>query len=474
MSKKITFLLISLFMFSSLLSMKSLRGEEVVTNQVLVKFKPIATEEIFKIHQQNKAKVIKEIKVLRIYQVEISTETTLEETIKKYKENPNVIYAEPNFVGKTFATIPNDLHFNKQWAVKKTELDKAWDLGKGGPEIVVAVLDSGVDLNHPDLKENLIPGYDFINDDPEPMDDNGHGTLVAGVIAAKGENGEGIAGVSWYSKIMPIKVVDSQGSGHYFNLAQGIIYAVENGAKIVNLSVGGYTYSEALKEIVDYALSQGCIIVAGVGDDNFNIPVFPAAYPGVIGVGATGEKDEVSTDSNYGGFLDLYAPGKEIYSTLPGSQYGYGSGSSLAAAYVSGLVALLISADQSLGRQRIEEILYATGDYIPDKFKGNYGHGRTNAYRAMTVVKGINTVDLAIVDLKVIPEKPLPGQETEITVSLQNQGNVETGATALRLYISGYETDVVVIPALAPNQVITKKFKWIPRIVSPILEGNKQ
>jgi len=463
MSKKITFLLISLFMFSSLLSMKSLRGEEVVTNQVLVKFKPIATEEIFKIHQQNKAKVIKEIKVLRIYQVEISTETTLEETIKKYKENPNVIYAEPNFVGKTFATIPNDLHFNKQWAVKKTELDKAWDLGKGGPEIVVAVLDTGVDLGHPDLKENLIPGYDFINDDPEPMDDNGHGTLVAGVIAAKGENGEGIAGVSWYSKIMPIKITNKEGIGDYFTLAQGIIYAVDNGVKIINLSIGGYAYSELLKEAVDYALNKGSILVAGVGDENTNTPVYPAYYEGVIGVAATDPEDKIFFQSNYGEFIDLYAPGVEIYSTALNGEYAYRSGSSMASAYVSGVIALILSLDVSLSREDIEKIIYPA-DYVRrDDYKMTYGYGRINAYRSILTASKIENVDIAIVDLKVVPNKPTAGQPAEVIVTLQNQGNIQTAETKLHLYVDEIllETEITV-PPLAANEITVKTFTWTP------------
>lgn len=450
-------------MFSSLLSMKSLRGEEVVTNQVLVKFKPIATEEIFKIHQQNKAKVIKEIKVLRIYQVEISTETTLEETIKKYKENPNVIYAEPNFVGKTFATIPNDLHFNKQWAVKKTELDKAWDLGKGGPEIVVAVLDTGVDLGHPDLKENLIPGYDFINDDPEPMDDNGHGTLVAGVIAAKGENGEGIAGVSWYSKIMPIKITNKEGIGDYFTLAQGIIYAVDNGVKIINLSIGGYAYSELLKEAVDYALNKGSILVAGVGDENTNTPVYPAYYEGVIGVAATDPEDKIFFQSNYGEFIDLYAPGVEIYSTALNGEYAYRSGSSMASAYVSGVIALILSLDVSLSREDIEKIIYPA-DYVRrDDYKMTYGYGRINAYRSILTASKIENVDIAIVDLKVVPNKPTAGQPAEVIVTLQNQGNIQTAETKLHLYVDEIllETEITV-PPLAANEITVKTFTWTP------------
>lgn len=462
-NRKGIFLLVILSILCNLLFGEFLHSEERVTNQILVKFKPISPAEISQIHQENKVKLIKEIKILRIYQVEISTETTLENTIQKYRENPNVLYAEPNYIGKTFATIPNDMHFDKQWAIKKIELDKAWDLEKGKPEVIVAVLDTGIDLNHPDLKENVIAGYDFVNNDSEPMDDNGHGTLVAGVIVARGDNNEGIAGVSWYSKIMPIKITNKEGIGDYFTLAQGIIYAVDNGARIINLSIGGYAYSELLKEAVDYGLNGGCVLVAGVGDKNTNTPVYPADYEGVIGVAATDPEDKIFSQSNYGEFIDLYAPGVEIYSTALNGEYAYRSGSSLASAYVSGLVGLVLSADSSLTYEEVKKILYAA-DYVRrDDYKTTYGYGRINAYRSILTANKIENVDISVVDLKVVPEKPTTGQPAEVIVTLQNQGNVATTETKTRLYVDEIPLDTVItVPPLAPNEITVKTFTWIP------------
>ncbi|MFH1541171.1 MAG: S8 family serine peptidase [Elusimicrobiota bacterium] len=436
---------------------------EIVTDEISVKFKVgVSIETIDKINEDLNVQVIKKIKVLRTYLVEISTTTTLEETLKKYKENPNVQYAEPNFVGKTFSTVPNDTYLDKQWAVKKLDLDRAWDI-ENGASVIVAVLDTGIDLYHLDLKKNIISGYDFVDNDKIPMDDNGHGTLVAGVIGAYGNNNEGVAGVNWYCKLMPVRVTNTEGIGTYFNVAQGIIYAVENKARAISLSIGGYSYSDTLKEAVDYAISENCVIIGAIGDDNTNVPVYPAAYPGVIAVGSTNPQDKVSSESNWGEFVDIFAPGVGIYSTDLHSKYNYRSGSSMAVPYVSGLVALILSANSGLTNTEVEQIIYNTADYIKKDFKNEYGKGRINTYRAITKAKGLEIADIAIVDLKVTPEIPVAGQETKIIATLQNQGTVKTSETNLRLFIDELPFDTLItVPELLSNEVITKTYVWRP------------
>lgn len=439
-------------------------GETVpaAVNEVVVKFsRDLADEEIAKINQKYEVQIIEKIELFKIYRVRVPEGKTVEEIVEEYRREPGVVYAEPNFVHKSFAIIPNDPESEKQWAIEKIELDRAWEVEKGNPEVIVAILDSGIDLDHPDLKDNIITGYDFVDEDSLPGDNQGHGTLCAGIIGARGDNGIGIAGVTWNCKLMPIRVTDAEGT--YFNLAQGIIYAAENGAKVLNISLGGCAYSMVLEEAVNYALLQGCALVAGVGDDNTDKPVYPAGYEGVIGVAATNSEDKVSSDSNYGDFIDLFAPGVGIYSTFLNGGYAYSSGSSAATPLVSGLAALIISADPSLNGERVKEILYTTADYIKPDYKAKYGRGRINAYRALTMAKGIEVIDIAIVDMEVIPKAPISGQEAEVKVTLQNRGSIETTETNLRLYVDELLLETVLtVPPLLPNETTTRKFKWVP------------
>ena len=433
----------------------------VVKGEILVKFKPAVrpkeVKRIFTRHNLAKRKVIGKIQG---HLMKIPEEKTIEGMIDELKKDPNVIYAEPNFTLQSLSTLPDDEYFDRQWATNKIELNNAWDLEEGSADITIAVLDSGIDLEHPDLKQNIIPGYDFVNDDSAAWDDNGHGTAIAGVIGAIGNNSQGIAGVDWQSKLMPLKVVDGDGIGTYYDVAQGIIYAADHNARIINLSIGGYAYSYALKDAVDYALEKGCVLVAAVGNDGIDTPMYPAAYEGVIGAAATDSQDRVDKNSNYGDFVDLAAPGLSVYTTEPEGRYGYNSGSSLACSHTAGLIGLILSSQPSLSRDRVEGILYNSSDYIrEDK---SYGHGRINAYRALLAAKGIENIDIAILDLEVIPESPFPGQETEISVTLQNQGNVETPGSILRLYIDDVAVNNATIPSLAPNEVIIKKFNWVP------------
>jgi len=433
----------------------------VVKSEILVKFKPgLKLKKVRRISTKHSLVQRKLIEKLQGHLMKIPEEKTIEEMIEELKKDPDVIYAEPNFTLQSLSTVPDDEYFDRQWAAKKIELNNAWGLEKGSADVTIAVLDSGIDLEHPDLKQNIIPGYDFVNDDSAAWDDNGHGTAIAGVIGAIGNNSQGIAGVDWQSKLMPLKVVDGDGVGTYYDVAQGIIYAADHNARIINLSIGGYAYSYALKDAVDYALEKGCVLVAAVGNDGIDVPMYPAAYEGVIGAAATDSQDRIDKNSNYGDFVDLAAPGLSIYTTEPEGRYGYNSGSSLACSHTAGLIGLILSSQPSLSRDRVEGILYNSSDYIrEDK---SYGRGRINAYRALLAAKGIENIDIAILDLEVIPETPFPGQETEISVTLQNQGNVKTPGSILRLYIDDVPVNNVSIPSLAPNEVIIKKFNWLP------------
>lgn len=251
-----------------------------------------------------------------------------------------VKYAEPNYLASIADTIPNDPGFGSQYGLISIRAPQGWDLSTGSSAVIIAIIDSGVDLSHPDLASKITAGYDFVNNDTIPQDDFGHGTHVAGIAAATGNNGTGVTGVSWGARIMPIKVLNAAGNGTFANVAAGIIWAVDNGAQVINLSLGGNTSSLVLQDAVNYAYSNGVVLVAASGNTGSGVILYPAAYPHVIAVGAVDNTNNHAGFSNFGPEMDLMAPGVSIYSTIPGG-YGLNSGTSMAAPYVSGLAAIL-------------------------------------------------------------------------------------------------------------------------------------
>jgi subtilisin family serine protease len=190
-------------------------------------------------------------------------------------------------------------------------------------------VDSGVDLDHPDLKGRLTNGYNVLENNQFPDDDNGHGTHVAGIIASETNNKEGVAGITWYNKIMPIKALGAEGYGTSFDVAKGIIWAVDHGASVINLSLGNYQHSSLLKEAIDYAYDHNVVLIASAGNDNTSQTSFPASYPEVLGVAALSYTGGRAPFSNNGDYIDITAPGVQIASTFFNQQYAALSGTSM-------------------------------------------------------------------------------------------------------------------------------------------------
>ncbi len=262
--------------------------------------------------------------------------------LSDYEGTDSIKYIEPNYDVTAFDTIPNDSFYSAQWGLPLIHAPKGWDTTTGSPTITIAIVDTGVDLSHPEFSGRILSGYDFVNNDDDPMDDEGHGTHVAGIASAFGNNGTGVAGVSWNSNILPVKVLDSDANGTYAGVAAGIIFAADNGAQIINLSLGGYNTSPTLQNAVNYAIDRGVLVVAAAGNDYLTKIAYPAAYPAVVAVAAVSQNQTVAGFSNSGAQMDLAAPGVNVYSTVIGN-YGYESGTSMAAPFVSGLAALLFS-----------------------------------------------------------------------------------------------------------------------------------
>ncbi|NQU77404.1 S8 family serine peptidase [Candidatus Falkowbacteria bacterium] len=343
-----------------------------------------------------------------------------------------------------FAYLPADDFYGEQWYLRKVKAQQAWDFTRGSEDIVVAVLDSGIDLDHPDLKENIwtnnneIPGdgidndnngyvddffgWDFVGNDNWPEPDTGdlekneigvnHGTVIAGIIGAKGRDGAGIAGMNWNSKIMSLRILNNDGLGNTLWAIQAIDYAVANGADIINMSLAGTDYSRSMYEAVKRAWDKDILIVTGggtseveEGDDLNKKPWYPIAFDEftdenmVIGVVAVDKDDKKLSFENYGqGIVDIVAPGYLFFSTVyyregeeDFSKYhrGYFSGSSLSAALVSGVASLIKSLNPSLSNEKIRDVLLGTADNVNDKnpdYGGKLGKGRLNAYKALDAV----------------------------------------------------------------------------------------
>lgn len=325
----------------------------------------------------------------------IDENESLTDKINSLMEDDRVSYAEPNYIYRaTF--IPNDPYYNnnwpgniwgKQWGPQKIGSPAAWDITTGTPSSIVAVIDTGVDYTHPELIGRVINGWDFSNNDTDSIDDNGHGSHVAGIIAANGHNNIGIAGTSWNSKILAIKSLNSSGTGSLIDVADSIIYAADNGADIINLSLAGSSYSQTLQDAVDYAHGMGSVIIAAVGNDGSTLLNYPAGLNNVIGVGATNQSDVRAHFSNFNSSVDISAPGVSISSlgsTPLGYTYAIMSGTSMATPFVSGVASLINSIRPNWTPDQIERRLTeAASDLGVTGRDDYYGWGRLDAYEAI-------------------------------------------------------------------------------------------
>ncbi len=272
------------------------------------------------------------------------------------------------------------------WGADLTKAPNAWAHGYTGKGVVVAVLDTGVDYSHPDLKNNIwtntkdsisngkdsdgngyvndIHGWNFVDNNNNVFDNNGHGTHVSGTIAGE-KNNYGVTGIAYDAKIMPVKVLDSSGSGSYTNIAKGIRYAVDNGANVINLSLGGYFSNDTLKSAIEYAGSKGVIVVMAAGNNGASSPDYPGRYAtntGIV-VGAVDKTNKLADFSNRSGSQTINyvtAPGVDIYSTVPNNKYATYSGTSMASPHVAGVVALMLSANHYLTQSQVQQILTST------------------------------------------------------------------------------------------------------------------
>ena len=313
----------------------------------------------------------------------------IETLCRQLRREPFILDASPDYYAVITSTYPNDLYFQYQYALYNTgqvylpetgltgtagsdiKATDGWDWARGSDSVIIAVIDSGVALDHEDLHSKIVPGYDFVNDDNDPYDDHGHGTSAASIAAAETNNGAGIAGVSWHAGIMPVKVMDQDGFGSYLAISYGMRYSVDNGARVLNLSIGGRNPSFILEDASAYCHGQGAVIAVASGNTGSAV-LYPAAYDDYcLAVAATDANDERPNWSNYGPQVDVAAPGNFVWAAdySPNdpanlNSYNWKSGTSFAVPYVAGAAALVMAYKPFLTNDQIMALIKYTADDV--------------------------------------------------------------------------------------------------------------
>lgn len=379
-------------------------------NRVVIKYKNGSSDSAIRsLHQRFALSTVRDVSALGMGVLGLPANLTAEKAIAKLQGHPAVDFVEPDYV----FTLPKQRQvaavrklkgigladgslLSDEWGMRKIGMPAVWPVNGGSASVIVAVVDTGVDLVHPDLKHALVPGTSVLPGATSPQDDHGHGTHVSGVIVGQVNDGTGIGGIAPNCKLMPVKVLNGEGKGDTGDIVAGLIWAVNNGAKVINMSLGGTGGSRALMAAVQYAQSRDVVLVAAMGNESANSQEYPAGYPGVIAVGATDERDQQSDFSNFGSWISISAPGSDILSSLPtspayvsreeGKDLGYDrmDGTSMAAPFVAGVAALIRSAEPRLTAAQVKQRMEKTSDDLGAKgFDEKFGWGRLNAVRAL-------------------------------------------------------------------------------------------
>ncbi len=466
--------------------------------ELLVKFKSnvSATYSATK-HQSLGSSLVKRFNIVpNLEYVKLPKGLSVQDAIAQYMSDPSVEFAEPNYIRRIASVIPNDTYFRNQWALHNTGLyadgtedadidaPEAWEISTGNPNLTIAVLDTGIDYTHSDLVGNIwvnqgetncidgvdndgngyiddCLGWDFVGsdfllsvDDNNPMDEYGHGTHVAGIIGAVGNNGKGISGVMWRVKLMSVKVLDADGYGTDEEIIQGIQYAVWNGAKIINASLGGPGFSYSLYSAIATANAHGVLFIAAagnggddlVGDNNDFAPFYPASYnlPNIISVAATDQDDRRASFSNFGpNFVHVAAPGVYILSTIPQDLYAdkdFNMGTSMSTPHVAGLAGLLMSYYDGYHNTlfnyiQIRDTILRYVDLLDTLNGWIKTGGRINAYKAISSL-------LPPTNLNATAKSP-----TKVNLSWSDNATGEDGYKIERMVSGGLWVLLTTVPA---------------------------
>jgi thermitase len=428
-----------------------------------------------------------------ICRVRIRPELTVPQALAILRSLPEVQFAEPNLIHEVAAVVPNDSQYKAQWAPRQIQADLAWQIWRPRVPVVIAVIDSGIDSTHPDLAAKIlrdeqgIVGYDAeLARRSDAMDDFFHGTHVAGIAAAHTNNGLGIAGIAGLAggggsdadtiKLMPVKVLDRLGRGSVLSVARGITWAADQGAQVLNLSLGASSSALTLTEAVKYALGKGCVIVAAAGNSGLASPNYPAATSGVISVAATDQKDTLTRFSSWGAWVAVAAPGDGILSTTPTYPTGQGvsmnyasmSGTSMACPHVAGEAALLLSHNPNLTAQDVVRLITRNVDpYLPyqDHTLGP-SSGRVNVNRALRAadVSAPTSGGLFLNSLSLSAAQIEGGATVTATVTLQ--GTPSSSGQVVTLYSSDASLAVIPENVVIPPGELSATFPIATKVVT--------
>lgn len=387
------------------------------------------------------AQTLSQNPALGLFRLRVKSGETVEQAVSRLKASGQVSYAEPNYIRHALST-PNDPGFTQtqnppQWGPQKVSAPQAWDIYNPQAQTVIAIIDTGITLAHEDLVNKIykdsngnVIGYNFVSNNTNVADDHGHGTHCAGIAAAQINNGAGVAGIAGWNgaagstdttstKIMPLKVLDSSGSGSDVGVANAIVWAADHGGRVLSMSLGGADPSQTLNNAVAYAIGKNCVVVAAAGNSNSSAFSYPGACPGVLSVASSDMNDTLSGFSNFGSWVTVAAPGSGILSTYFGSPttYAYLSGTSMATPLVAGELALLASQNQSLTSNELFNIVKNNTDVVAPSGSKTIANGRVNVYKAMVAASLFAPTNVSAA----------ANSRSMITLAWQDNSNVEDG-----------------------------------------------
>ncbi|MFC1707487.1 S8 family serine peptidase, partial [Planctomycetota bacterium] len=433
-----------------------------VMGQVLISLRAgAALEELLERHTLT---VATSLAAHRVYALE-RTGTRPEQLVAALADDRAVEHATANWVARTLVT-PNDQHFYAQDACQDLQLEAAWDIARGSG-VTVAVLDTGIDAGHPDLQGVLATNgwHDVVNAAAQPMDDNGHGTAMTGVLAARFNNQLGIAGVAPEARILAIKVADRDGQASFADLIAGMDEAVRRRAPIVCMSLGAYVEDPLLEQAVARSVQAGTLLVAAAGNENLNSPTWPAAYDGVVAVGGAGPGPSIAFRTVLAPSLAVLAPAETVLTTLPGGIYGFVGGTSAASACAAGVAALALSRSPGFGPLELAQVLRHGCEPVgairlhPETFPVGGLDGLKAVERAVP-----GYVDVAVIGHRVQPEIPVPARPATIRALVRNEGNQQIAsliAKARFQYLGTFiEIQPLVVSALGVGETREVEFRW--------------
>jgi subtilisin family serine protease len=412
---------------------------DFVRGRVLVKFRDdIGTDHARQIIAALGARDADEIPHIGVHILDLPYQASEAIFLSAFKARGEVEFAELDRLLPLAQMSPNDPFYldPNAWALQKISAPDAWTMNTGSPGIIIAILDTGIESTHPDLSANMVPGWNIVNNNADTTDVQGHGTMVAGTAAASTNNSVGVAAVAWNCRIMPVRIADSSGYATVSDVADGLTWAANHGARVANISFNANGYS-TISSAAKYFQSQGGVVAVAAGNGGTSVQT--ADDPYMLTVGATDSSDTLFSWSNRGNNLDVVAPG-HVATTGPGGTYAAADGTSFAAPIVAGAAALLLSANPSLTPVQVQNILEQSSDDLGlTDWDSTYGYGRINLARALSMAAGTGGVggNGDSTPPTIVITSPSDGSTVSSVVSVSVSATDNVGVVKVELYVDG-------------------------------------